>query len=42
MLSEMVKIEMPQIEASKAQILEENFESKETLNKIEDKILNNL
>mgnify|MGYP002524261235 CR=1 FL=1 len=34
MLSELVKIEMPQLEASKAQILEENFESKETLVKI--------
>ena len=33
---------MPQLEASKAQILEENFESKETLSKIEDQILDNL
>ena len=42
MLSELVRIEMPQLEASKAQILEENFESKETLSKIEDQILDNL
>ena len=33
---------MPQLEASKAQILEENFQSKETLSKIEDQILDNL
>ena len=42
MLSELVRIEMPQLEASKAQILEENFQSKETLSKIEDQILDNL
>ena len=42
MLSELVKLEMPQLEAQKTQILEENFQSKESLKKIEDQILDNL
>ena len=42
MLSELVMIEMPQLEASKNQILEENFNNQELLKKIEDQILDNL
>jgi dynein heavy chain len=42
MLSELVKIEMPELEESKNRILEENFASKEALIKLEDRILDNL
>lgn len=42
MLSELVKIEMPELEESKNKILEENFKSQEILKEIEDKILDNL
>ena len=42
MLSELVLIEMPQLEESKNQILEENFNNQEQLKKIEDQILDNL
>ena len=42
MLSELVMLEMPQLEATKNQILEENFKNKETLKNIEDQILDNL
>jgi len=42
MLSELVKIEMPELEENKNKILEENFKSQEILKDIEDKILDNL
>lgn len=42
MLSELVKIEMPELEENKNRILEENFKSQEILKDIEDKILDNL
>ena len=42
MLSELVMIEMPQLEENKNQILEDNFKNKETLKNIEDQILDNL
>lgn len=42
MLSELVKIEMPELEENKNKILEENFKSQEILKEIEDKILDNL
>jgi dynein heavy chain len=42
MLSELIKIEMPELEESKNRILEENFKSQQILKEIEDKILDNL
>ena len=42
MLSELVKIEMPELEETKNKILEENFKSSEILKEIEDKILDSL
>jgi len=42
MLSELVKIEMPELEENKNKILEENFKSQAILKDIEDKILFNL
>jgi dynein heavy chain, axonemal len=42
MLSELVKIEMPELEETKNKILEENFKSQEILKETEDKILESL
>jgi len=42
MLSEIIKIEMPEIEENKIRILEENFKNQATLKDIEDRILDNL
>ena len=42
MLSELVKIEMPELEENKNKIMEENFKNDAILKEIEDKILYNL
>ena len=42
MLSELIKIEMPEIEENKIRILSENFKNQATLKDIEDRILDNL
>jgi dynein heavy chain len=42
MLSELVKIEMPDLEEKKNKILEENFQSQNILTEIEQRILDNL